>query len=528
MTCRIPACLLLTSLGILLSSGVRAHVPRHLAGSQCRVLFFEDHVEISIDIGFRGSWAQAEMLGADSNRDSVVGKKEADAFLQKNWENRILRRGAKDEGPAIVCHADGVKLTMELRKSLHEGLVGQIAPTPFSLYYTVVARFDAGLMKAGKTHLIEIRNRILEGEVPGAPLFLVPYSGHGLDPSTASLRYRLIEPGPENQMIDAQGGQIILEGLKLGAELGIHPPKARAKAGPRPLDVEVNPPGGRTASRAPAAEPRTREDVESAFFSSLLEQDISAMGISRLATCLLLAFLLGTSHSLAPGHGKIMVAAYLAGSRCSYRHALLLGLITTLTHTLVFFSIGAILLAVLSDLARGAIQERIFTTCMLLSGSLLTAMGLVSLRRRNCRDSEAPREERQDHSSPCATPGQRLRELFGFGISGGLLPCTPGIMVIAMGLHQPGKLPFSLLLLIAFSLGLGSVLVLIGFFTISGKKLLAALPALEPLRRKLPGFSHAASLASALLIISLGALMISRTILSRPVEIDEILTWLGF
>ena len=223
-----------------------------------------------------------------------------------------------------------------------------------------------------------------------------------------------------------------------------------------------------------------------------------------------------------------MVAAYLAGSRCRYRHAFLLGLITTFTHTLFFFGIGAILPVVAGSLARGAIQERIFTTCMLLSGFLLTAMGLVSFRRRAHRDSEAPRDEARDHSSPYATPKRRLRELFGLGISSGLLPCAPGIMIIAMGLHQPGKLLFSLLLLVAFSLGLGSVLVLIGIFTISGKKLLASLPALAPLRRKLPGFSRAVSLVSALLIIALGAFVVARTVLSRPAEIDGILAWMGF
>ena len=526
MNSRIPACLLLTLLGALLPSSVRAHVPRHLAGSQCRVLFFEDHVEISIDIGFRGSWAQAEMLAADSNRNSVVEKKEADAYLLENWEKRILRRGAEEESPAITCLADDAKLTVELRKSLHEGLVGQIAPTPFSLYYTVVAHLAGGPMRTGKTYRVEILDQIFEGTVPGAPLFLVPFSGHGLDPSKASIRYRFIEPGPENQMIDAQGDQLILEGRKLMADLSVHPPKAGATTSPLPLDAKVNPPGGRTASRAPATEPRSRKEIETAFLNSLLKQDGSAS--SWFAVCLLLVFLLGASHSLAPGHGKTMVAAYLAGSRCRYRHAFLLGLITTFTHTLVFFGIGAILPVVAGNLARGAIQERIFTTCMLLSGFLLTAMGLVSFRRRANRDSEASRDEARDHSSPCATPKRRLRDLFGLGISGGLLPCAPGIMIIAMGLHQPGKLLFSLLLLVAFSLGLGSVLVLIGIFTISGKKLLASLPALAPLRRNLPGFPRTVSLVSALLIIALGAFVVARTVLSRPAEIDEILAWMGF
>ncbi|MFP6739895.1 MAG: hypothetical protein VCD34_14275, partial [Planctomycetota bacterium] len=72
MTRRITCCIILTLAGVSFSPGVTAHVPRHLAGTQCQVFFFEDRVEISIDLGFRGSWAQAEMLAADTDRNSVV------------------------------------------------------------------------------------------------------------------------------------------------------------------------------------------------------------------------------------------------------------------------------------------------------------------------------------------------------------------------------------------------------------------------------------------------------------------------
>src|SRR5262249_25035939 len=41
----------------------------------------------------------------------------------------------------------------------------------------------------------------------------------------------------------------------------------------------------------------------------------------------------GAAHALTPGHGKTPVAAYLVGERGTVWHALLLGLVTTLTHT---------------------------------------------------------------------------------------------------------------------------------------------------------------------------------------------------
>ena len=66
---------------------------------------------------------------------------------------------------------------------------------------------------------------------------------------------------------------------------------------------------------------------------------------------LLILFLLGAAfgwgalHALSPGHGKAMVAGYLVGSRGTPRHALILGLTVTATHTAAVFALGLVTLA---------------------------------------------------------------------------------------------------------------------------------------------------------------------------------------
>src|SRR5262249_18594982 len=52
----------------------------------------------------------------------------------------------------------------------------------------------------------------------------------------------------------------------------------------------------------------------------------------------------GAAHALSPGHGKSIVAAYLIGQRGSARHAVALGAITTVTHTIGVFALGAVTL----------------------------------------------------------------------------------------------------------------------------------------------------------------------------------------
>ena len=71
----------------------------------------------------------------------------------------------------------------------------------------------------------------------------------------------------------------------------------------------------------------------------------------------------GAAHALTPGHGKAIVAAYLVGTRGTAGHALLLGAIVTITHTIGVFALGLVTLA-LSELScpssctRGSTSSR--------------------------------------------------------------------------------------------------------------------------------------------------------------------------
>jgi ABC-type nickel/cobalt efflux system permease component RcnA len=56
-----------------------------------------------------------------------------------------------------------------------------------------------------------------------------------------------------------------------------------------------------------------------------------AAWIAAIALCLLW----GAIHAFAPGHGKTIVSAALLGMQAKYRHAVILGLLVTLTHTAV-------------------------------------------------------------------------------------------------------------------------------------------------------------------------------------------------
>src|SRR5439155_16063621 len=110
---------------------------------------------------------------------------------------------------------------------------------------------------------------------------------------------------------------------------------------------------------------------ESAQAGSLLELLLDPKrGIWVL---LALACFFGAVHALAPGHGKTLVAAYLVGEHGTIWHALILGLVTTLTHTGAVLALAGVLLIVN--------PERL-PNLELFGGLLVTGMGLWLLLRR--------------------------------------------------------------------------------------------------------------------------------------------------
>ncbi len=109
-------------------------------------------------------------------------------------------------------------------------------------------------------------------------------------------------------------------------------------------------------------------------FADLLSRTLDTP--AALAAALLVAVGLGAAHALTPGHGKTIVGAYLVGSRGTARHALFLGLTTTITHTAGVFALGFLVLVA----SEFVLPEKLYPWLGVLSGLLVVGIGLSILR----------------------------------------------------------------------------------------------------------------------------------------------------
>ena len=285
---------------------------------------------------------------------------------------------------------------------------------------------------------------------------------------------------------------------------------------------------------------RGNPDSSLSRFAGLIAEDRLSVGVVVVAA--LAAFAFGAIHALSPGHGKTIVAAYLIGSRGTARHALLLALTVTVTHTSSVYVLGFVTLY----LSNYILPEQLYPWLGIASGGLILAMGLslfvgrlkssglLTAGLRWGRDrlaafgtSSGPspvlvgavsshpvvladsvpsavhhepvvgthRHDSQDHAGEHShehslgaahghvIPGQdgrpvTWRGLVGLGIFGGMLPCPTAIVVMLSAIALH-RVVFGLGLIVAFSFGLAVVLTLIGFAMVYTSKLSERLPLLR-------------------------------------------------
>jgi nickel/cobalt exporter len=234
--------------------------------------------------------------------------------------------------------------------------------------------------------------------------------------------------------------------------------------------------------------------VADSGFAALVNRD--ELGFWVVLASLGAALFWGMAHALSPGHGKAIVTAYLVGQRGTPRHAALLGLIVTGTHTFGVFALGLVTLL----LSRFIVPDELYPWLNLVAGVLVVAIGISVLRGRwRHRHHHAHHHDHHHHDHHHHDHDLSRRSLVAVGISGGLLPC-PSALVVLLGAISLHRVAFGMLLVVAFSLGLALTITGIGLVAVLGRRLFRRLSFGGRLVSLLPA-------ASALVILAAGVAM---------------------
>lgn len=293
-------------------------------------------------------------------------------------------------------------------------------------------------------------------------------------------------------------------------------------------------------------------------------------GPGPLLAAVILAFILGSLHALSPGHGKTIVGAYLVGSRGTARHALFLGLTTTITHTAGVFAFGFLVLFA----SQFILPERLYPWLGVMSGLLVVGIGFSLFRGRlaglrhayahirghehdhlhshtdDHRHDNGPSRGGHhshgghdhshgphDHPHPSYNnhhhshgPGGHShvpqedadgeggyapitwRSLLALGISGGLLPC-PSALVLLLSAIALQRVGLGLFLILIFSAGLAGVLTAVGLMFVYAGRMLERAPRARQFGRVAPLLP----VFSALFVTIAGAAITAQAILQTGI-----------
>jgi ABC-type nickel/cobalt efflux system permease component RcnA len=267
--------------------------------------------------------------------------------------------------------------------------------------------------------------------------------------------------------------------------------------------------GGVTdAAAAPvtdAAAPITRSfgDRFTTAFTGLVTTGGSTPLLWALA--LATAFAIGGIHALGPGHGKTLMAAYLVGSDARPRQVVAVGAAVSVMHTASVVVLGlAVLLA-----GQAFTPEVAYRWTTIASGAVVAALGayLLVTRLRNARRTRASdlahtHGHDHGHGHTHARPAGRFG-LATLAVSGGILP-SPSALIALLAAVAIGRVVFGLALVLAFGVGLATILVAVGFGTIKARSTMN-----RRLSRRVAAWAPVASAAG---ICMLGTVLVARTI----------------
>jgi ABC-type nickel/cobalt efflux system permease component RcnA len=394
-----------------------------------------------------------------------------------------------------------------------------------------ITRFEWPLVaQVKRPRLVDVRDLTFEGRIGWVDIVAEPGRG-------TAVRTPVSRSDPTNGLRTYRG--VSLKGVpdQRAGRFLVKPGNGTLAAPRLPTPAGQSEPDGR----------RDRPDSGEDGFAKVFEDASNGEGL--FVVLLLAAFAWGAIHAISPGHGKAMVAAYLVGTRGTARHAVALGAIVTVTHTIGVFALGLVTLF----LSQYILPEDLYPWLNLAAGLLIVAVGLGVLRARlrwrkerlavgeaagaepdpnthmhlhgehdhdhghehghghdhgHDHDHRGERHPHGGEHNDERVPETTWKGLTGMGISAGIIPCPTALVVLLAAITQE-EVALGLLLIVVFSLGLAATLTVLGLAVVYTKRLATRVGSRVDFSRR---FIAALPALSTVVILALGVVLTARAL----------------
>ena len=443
-----------------------------------------DAVEVRVELACQEFPGLSLRRAMDADEDRAISKEE---------QARYCEKVSGELAEQLVLLVDGRRVPLRPTRGSKVNLIGERRVVPCGT--DQFSAFSASVrLAAGRPVRVSFETKIFPDN-PG--YFRYKLTAHGVTVLESSLPDE--EPNPDPL---AYGDAIEIR--KVGFTCRVPETPVDQAATPAPPKESAGPAWGQRPAR---------DTVRLGFraFQKRVEAYFRGeFSFWAFVVLIVAAFVYGGIHALAPGHAKTITAAYLIGSQATPWHAVLLGVVVTVSHT---WSIYALAL-VTHYVYGGNVPPHIHGIVMAVSGGLIAVLGLgqfiARLRHREFlghhhdhdhfdhghthhhdhdhpheahhhhdhpHDHEHPAaEQRHEHAHeprphghtrvhPTAAEGVTLKTLVFLGFSGGIVPCPGALWIyfLALSLHRTFE---GIVLITALGAGLATVLTAVGLLTV--------------------------------------------------------------
>ena len=225
---------------------------------------------------------------------------------------------------------------------------------------------------------------------------------------------------------------------------------------------------------------------------SMLNSEISQLfrelkTTNSLSTTLMIygfSFIYGIIHAVGPGHGKLLVSAYLLKKEYSYKKAFKLGYMISAIHTLSALIITLSIYYIFESRIKKSFAEATEITGII-AGVVIILIGIY-LTYTDWKERQLEEEDNSDLS----------KSDFSIALSAGIVPC-PGVMTILIFSAIISQIYVGIISAILMSIGMGLTISVVGLISTKGKTIVS------------PKVGDILSILSSILIIILGVLILS-------------------
>jgi ABC-type nickel/cobalt efflux system permease component RcnA len=299
----------------------------------------------------------------DANSDGSIGPDEKERYLAKKAE--VLTRG-------LLLRMNGVDLKLrEVSRQL------DLLPGGLNLLTTKIKllfRVDFDPSRPEEVNSLDFQDNNFPGRLGWKEIVAQASSGAELVESSvpAADKTQELSIYPEDPSVSPPQDLTARLRIRIPAQFSS---KAPAQTGQRGTDASPSNLSMAATTRS-FQQSDARTQTEQQHLTRLLSSSVVNGNVILLA--MLVAFGLGAFHALSPGHGKTVVGAYLVGTRGTAKHAILLGGIVTITHTLGVFLLGLVTLYA----SKYILPEKLYPWLGFFSGLAVVVIGLSLFLQR--------------------------------------------------------------------------------------------------------------------------------------------------